>query len=61
MELPALTSIEGAYWYLISTIVVTAAVCGIYVAAVALGIAPEPSRLIDGVPLLRPTDAVRVT
>lgn len=47
MELPPLNSTEGAYWYLISLIVLTALVVGVYLVAVMAGLAPEPGRLIS--------------
>lgn len=59
MELPALTSIEGAYWYFISAIVATAVVCALYAAAALLGLVPAPSGLIEGMPLVAPADAVQ--
>lgn len=40
MKLPSLTTIQGAYDYIILLILLLAAVCGVYIAAVYLGIAP---------------------
>lgn len=46
MALPAPTSVDGAYWYLISLIVVVALACGLYVAAAILGLVPDPGSLV---------------
>lgn len=40
MNLPSPTTIQGAYDYLILFIVLFAAVCGAYIVAVYIGIAP---------------------
>lgn len=40
MKRPALTTIQGAYDYLILLILLLAAVCGVYIVAAYVGIAP---------------------
>jgi hypothetical protein len=45
MELPTLTSIEGAYWYFISLLVGLALVGAVYFVAVFAGLAPDLSQL----------------
>lgn len=55
MDLPPLHSTEGAYWYLISLIVLAALVGAGYLAAVLAGLAPDPTRLIAVGPPLRPS------
>lgn len=46
MEAPPLTSTEGAYWYLITLILVLAVVTALYFAGVVLGYLPEPTGLL---------------
>lgn len=46
MEIPPLTSTEGAYWYLIGLIALLAVLLGLYVAAAIRGYLPEPSGLL---------------
>jgi len=46
MEVPPLASVEGAYWYLITLILVLALVSGVYLAFAILGYLPDPTRLI---------------
>ncbi|MFC6963403.1 hypothetical protein [Halocatena marina] len=40
MRIPQLTTIKGAFDYLILLILVLAAICGLYIIAVYVGIAP---------------------
>jgi len=46
MALPAPTSVDGAYWDLISLIVVVSLAYGMYVVAALLGLAPDPGLLV---------------
>jgi len=52
MELPALTSTEDAYWYLITIIILLSLLSALYIAAVILGYLPDLPRLLSahGVP-----------
>lgn len=45
MEIPPLNSLEGAYWYLISVIVLMSLAAALYFGAVAAGFAPDFSQL----------------
>lgn len=49
MEVPQLTSIDGAYVYLIGTIVGVAVLAGVYFLAVAAGLAPSPPSLVGAI------------
>jgi hypothetical protein len=46
MELPPVTSVEGAYWYLIGIIIVLALVSGVYLVGAILGYLPDPTGLV---------------
>lgn len=46
MELPALASVEGAYWYLIGVILLLALVSAVYLLGALAGYLPDPTRLL---------------
>lgn len=50
MDIPPLASTEGAYWYLISLLLGITLFFGLYIAAVELGVAPPPTRLVTLTP-----------
>jgi|GEM_PF-2216884 hypothetical protein len=45
MEVPPLTSVEGAYWYLIALIGVLALLSTLYIVGIIAGSLPDPSGL----------------
>lgn len=49
MDLPQLTSIHGAYVYLIGTILSVAVLAGVYFPAVAVGLVPSPPSLVGAI------------
>lgn len=49
MEVPQLTTIHGAYVYLMGTILVIAAMFALYLVAVYVGLVPGPPELTSGV------------
>lgn len=50
MEVPPLTSVEGAYWYLIGLILVLALASTLYIAGIVVGVLPDPSSLFSLIP-----------
>jgi len=45
MEVPPLTTVEGAYWYLIALIGILALASTLYIVGVLVGALPDPSSL----------------
>ena len=45
MEVPPLTSVEGAYWYLIVIIAVLALLSTLYIVGIVVGSLPDPTSL----------------